>query len=112
MQLEIRRIILFTSDMAGMARFYREVLGLKPLNDEDDWKEFSAGTCDVALHRGNSAGRGRSPKIAFYAADVAAARAVLVRRGAAMGKIMSGRNIDFCDGKDLDGNTFTISSRR
>jgi catechol 2,3-dioxygenase-like lactoylglutathione lyase family enzyme len=48
MQLEIRRIILFTSDMAGMTRFYRDVLGLKPLSDEDGWKEFSAGACNIA----------------------------------------------------------------
>ena len=112
MQLEIRRIILFTSGMTGMTRFYRDVLGLKPLSDEDGWKEFSAGACNIALHRGKSAAGGRSPKIAFYAADIATTRATLVRRGATMGKIMSGRDIDFCDGKDPDGNAFTISSRR
>lgn len=112
MQLEIRRIILFTSDMAAMSRFYRDVLGLKPLSDEDGWKEFDAGACKIALHRGKAAPGSRSPKIAFYATDVAATRAALVRRGATLGKIMSGRDIDFCDGKDPDGNAFTISSRR
>ncbi len=112
MRLEIKRIVFFTSNMEAMARFYREVLGLKPLTDEDGWKEFGAGSCNIALHRGRSAGRSRSPKIAFYAADVAATRAALVRRGATMGKIMSGRDIDFCDGKDPDGNAFSISSRR
>ena len=112
MQLQITRVILFTSDIGSMARFYRDVIGLKLLTDGEDWKEFSAGACNVALHRGKSARTGRSPKIAFYASDVAAARSLLVRRGATMGKVMSGREIDFCDGKDPDGNPFQISSRR
>lgn len=112
MRLEIKRVVLFTADIAAMARFYRDVIGLAPLADEDDWKEFSAGACNIALHRGRSAAAGRSPKIAFYASDVAAARALLVRRGATMGKVKSGRDVDLCDGKDPDGNPFQISSRR
>jgi hypothetical protein len=50
--------------------------------------------------------------LVFYAADVAAARAVLVKRGAvAMGKVISADRFDMCDGKDPDGNPFQISSR-
>jgi len=112
MPLEIRRIIIFTSNMDAMTRFYRDVVGLKALADEADWKEFGAGGCNIALHRGKSTRGGRPPKIAFYAADVAAARATLVGRGAVMGKVASGRAIDLCDGKDPDGNPFQISSRR
>jgi hypothetical protein len=112
MQFQIKRVILFTSNMGSMARFYRDVIGLTPLTDSEDWKEFSAGACNVALHRSKSTGAGRSPKIAFYASDVTAARTLLVGRGATMGKVMSGREIDFCDGKDPDGNPFQVSSRR
>jgi catechol 2,3-dioxygenase-like lactoylglutathione lyase family enzyme len=112
MQLEIRRVIIFTADMPAMARFYREVIGLKPVTDEANWKEFGAGACNVALHRGKSAVGNRPPKLSFYAADVAAARTALIKRGAAMGKLNSARAVDFCDGKDPDGNPFQISSRR
>jgi catechol 2,3-dioxygenase-like lactoylglutathione lyase family enzyme len=112
MELEMRRIIIFTSDVAAMARFYRDVIGLELVADEKDWKELKAGACNLAFHRGKSAIGDRPPKIAFYAADVAAARAALVKRGATMGKVKSGRSVDLCDGKDPDGNPFQISSRR
>jgi catechol 2,3-dioxygenase-like lactoylglutathione lyase family enzyme len=111
MRLEIRRIIIFTVNMVEMARFYRDVMGLQPVADEDNWKDFRAGTCNIALHKGASAVGKRPPKLAFYAADVAAMRATLIKRGAAMGKLIAGRDIDMCDGKDPDGNPFTISSR-
>ncbi|MFO1079407.1 MAG: VOC family protein [Reyranellaceae bacterium] len=111
MQLEVSRIIHFTSNMAAMARFYRDVLGLVPLTDAPGWKEFGAGACAIALHRGPAPVRRRSPKVVFHSGDVAATRAALVARGARMGKIMSGDAIDFCDGRDPDGNAFSISSR-
>jgi catechol 2,3-dioxygenase-like lactoylglutathione lyase family enzyme len=112
MKLEMRRVIIFTADIASMTRFYRGVLGLKQLADGEDWKEFSVGACNIALHHGKPALGKRPPKISFHAADVAAARASLMRRGAAMGKITSTKHFDFCDGKDPDGNPFQISSRR
>jgi catechol 2,3-dioxygenase-like lactoylglutathione lyase family enzyme len=112
MKLEMRRIIIFTSEMASMTRFYREVMGLKQLTDADDWKEFGAGACNIALHHGKPSLGKRSPKISFYAADVAAVRSSLMRRGAAVGKVISAKNFDFCDGKDPDGNPFQISSRK
>ena len=111
MQLEVSRIIHFTSNMAAMARFYRDVLGLTPLADEPGWKEFAAGSCAIALHRSPAPVRRRSPKVVFHSDDVATTRAALVARGVRMGKIMSGDEIDFCDGRDPDGNAFSISSR-
>jgi hypothetical protein len=48
----------------------------------------------------------------FHAPDVAAVRAALVKRGAtAMGPVKSTAAFDMCDGRDLDGNRFQISSR-
>ena len=111
MALELARIIYFTADMAGMAAFYRDVLGLELVVDEDGWKELRAGACIIALHRGARAAPRRSPKLAFHARDVSAVRAALVKRGAVMGEVSSGGGIDFCDGKDPDGNAFSISSR-
>ena len=112
MKLEMRRIIIFTADMPAMTRFYRDAMGLKQLADDEDWKEFSAGACNIALHHGKPSLGKRPPKISFYAADVAAARASLMRRGAAIGKVISAKVFDFCDGKDPDGNPFQISSRK
>jgi len=94
-----------------MARFYRDVLELERVAEEPGWIEFWAGDCNIALHKGSSAVGRRSPKLVFCAADVAAVRASLIRRGARMGRLAAGRRIDMCDGKDPDGNPFSISSR-
>jgi catechol 2,3-dioxygenase-like lactoylglutathione lyase family enzyme len=112
MNLELRRIILFTRDMAAMSRFYGEVLGLELANSAAGWKDYQAGGCAIALHEGEAKPGTRAPKLAFFAADVAATRATLVRRGAKMGKVLSASHHDMCDGKDPDGNAFQISSRK
>jgi catechol 2,3-dioxygenase-like lactoylglutathione lyase family enzyme len=112
MKLELRRIILFTANMEAMSRFYGEVLGLELVNSERGWKDFNAGACAIALHEGAAKVGHRPPKLAFHAADVAATRAALVRRGAKMGKVLSTAHLDLCDGKDPDGNPFQISSRK
>jgi catechol 2,3-dioxygenase-like lactoylglutathione lyase family enzyme len=112
MQLELRRITFFTRNMEPMSRFYGEVLGLERVTDEPGWREFRAGACNVALHEGESQPGKRAPKLTFHAADVAAIRATLTKRGAKMGKIISATRHDMCDGKDPDGNAFQISSRK
>lgn len=111
MNLTIKRIIIFTEKMKPMAQFYGEVLGLAQIADEQGWKEFGAGGCNVALHNGTSTVGKRAPKLAFYSRDVSATRAELVKRGAAMGKVKSGSGLELCEGKDPDGNPFQISNR-
>lgn len=111
MTLSMRRIVLFTKDMPRMTAFYRDVLGLELRKDEKGWKEFNANGCVIALHNGSSAVGKRSPKIGFWASDIAAARAELVGRGAKMSKIMVGGGLTRCEGKDPDGNPFSISDR-
>ena len=86
-ELEIRRIVLFTSRMPQMAAFYREVLGLRQIADNPGWKEFAAGGCNIALHNGTSEIGKRPPKISFYAKDVGAMRELLIKRGAKLGKV-------------------------
>jgi catechol 2,3-dioxygenase-like lactoylglutathione lyase family enzyme len=113
MQFEMRRVILFTPNIDTMAEFYRNVIGLELVGSEDGWRDFKAGACNIAFHRGASSIGSRSPKLVFYASDVAAARADLVKRGArGMGKVLSTQNFDMCNGKDPDGNPFQISSRK
>lgn len=111
MDLKLRRIIIFTDDMAAMSAFYGEVLGLAPVAEESGWKSFAAGAVEIALHRGSAMLGRRPPKLAFHAEDVATVRAELVGRGARMGRLMGSGDLAFCDGKDPDGNPFQISNR-
>jgi catechol 2,3-dioxygenase-like lactoylglutathione lyase family enzyme len=112
MMLAMRRIVLSTKDMPGMIAFYRDVLGLRLAKDEKDWKEFDANGCVIALHNGTSSPGRRPPKIGFRARDIAAARQELLGRGAKMSKLMAGGGLIRCEGKDPDGNAFSISDRR
>ncbi|MGH7923975.1 MAG: VOC family protein [Candidatus Binatus sp.] len=112
MDLSIKRIIMFTSGMQIMADFYRDVIGLRQIADEDGWKEFEAGGCNVALHNGTSAIGRRPPKLVFFSSNVAATRVSLLKRGARLGKVKSGNGLDLCEGKDPDGNPFQISNRK
>ena len=111
MKLEVRRVIIFTDEMEKMAIFYAKVLGLPQTGETVGWTSFAAGPVEIALHRGSSMTGRRPPKLAFYAADVPAAREELVDRGARMGRLLGSDGLIFCDGKDPDGNPFQISNR-
>ncbi len=115
MNLSVRRVILFVQDVQAMGAFYRDALGLtlKPSPDDPKaWLEFEAGACSIALHDGGVPNTShRAPKIGFYVSDVNAARAVLVARGVKMGCVQSGDFHQFCDGKDPEGNAFSVTSR-
>ena len=112
MKLELRRVVLFTSNMEAMTAFYRDVLGLKVIGAEKGWIDFDAGACRIALHAGPSEVGKRPPKLFFYASDVSATRAALIKRGAKLGKIVSTAHFDMCAGKDPDGNSIGISARK
>jgi len=98
--------------MAAMSAFYGQVLGLALLGSEERWRDYDAGACRMALHNGTSTLGRRPPKLVFFAKDVGAARAALVRRGVkTLGQVKSTGTFEMCDGKDPDGNAFQISSR-
>lgn len=112
MQLQLKRVILFTRAMDAMIAFYRDVIGLPVVSREIGWIEFDAGACRIALHDGAGKPGKRPPKLVFEAKDVAAARALLVRRGAKhIGEVTSTTSFDMCNGRDPDGNPFQLSSR-
>jgi catechol 2,3-dioxygenase-like lactoylglutathione lyase family enzyme len=111
MQLRLSRVILFTANMDQMVAFYRDVLGFKLKTNDEGWKTFDAGSCEIALHSGGTKPGPRSPKIQFDVKDVAATRNWLVARGAKMGKVSSKDGLDLCGGKDPDGNPFSLSNR-
>ena len=111
MKLALKRIVLFTRDMKRLTAFYRDVLDLPLKVDERNYKEFDAGGCGIAIHNGASRVGARPPKLSFWIEDIAAARAVLVERGAKLGEVKGGPDLTRCEGKDPDGNPFQLSSR-
>jgi predicted enzyme related to lactoylglutathione lyase len=111
MELALKRIVLFTPNMKRLAAFYRDVLGLPLKIDEKGYKEFDAGGCGIALHNGTSQIGKRPPKLSFWTEDIAAARAMLVARGAKLGELKTGPGLTRCDGKDPDGNPYQLSIR-
>jgi catechol 2,3-dioxygenase-like lactoylglutathione lyase family enzyme len=109
--MKMARVILFTSQMDKMSKFYGEILGLKQVSQEKGWLEFAAGGANLALHSGPSSPGRKGPKIVFHADDVAALREKLVARGASFGKVREGEVFCHCDGKDPDGNPIQLSNR-
>ena len=109
--MKLARVILFTSQIEAMSKFYGEVLGLEQVTNEKGWREFAAGGVGIALHSGPSSPGRKGPKIVFHAPDVAALRETLVARGARFGKVRQGEIFCLCDGKDPDGNPIQLSKR-
>jgi catechol 2,3-dioxygenase-like lactoylglutathione lyase family enzyme len=114
--LSLRRVILFTRDVDGLARFYTDVLGLRVVSASDAFADLDAGGMRIGLHaaRGESKTddvEQRPHKLAFYADDVDALRADLVARGAALGPVKRFGALTLCDGRDPDGNAYQLSNR-
>jgi catechol 2,3-dioxygenase-like lactoylglutathione lyase family enzyme len=111
----ISRVMLFVRDVAEVAAFYRDTLGLQPLGKiTPEWVEMKAGGCTIALHRVAKPLRQRgsaSAKIVFGVKDVDSTRSLLESRGVTMGKVHSFSGIKICNGEDPEGNPFQISSR-
>lgn len=107
----MRRIVLFTRNRRGVVTFHRDGLGLMLRKDEKGCKEFDANRCIIALHNGTTEIGRRPPEIGFWANDVEAVRQELVGRGVRMTNLMSGGGLTRCEGKDPDGNPFSISDR-
>jgi len=115
MSYAMRRVILFTHNFAAMRDFYRDMLGLEVVEEDDGWADLAAGGCNIAIHaagKGAASGDGEGPhKIVFHADDVAAAREDLMSRGANMGPVKVFGELHLCDGDDPDGNRFQFSNR-
>ena len=118
MNLQIRRVIIFTHQISRMTEFYRDQLGLAAIVDREydagDWIEFDAGHARIALHKaagGKSAGKACAHKIVFYAKDVNKVRAALLKKKVKMGSVKKFGTLVLCDGTDPDGNKIQISNR-
>lgn len=130
MDIRLKGSILFARDMARMARFYRDVLGLTPVESEhssEEWQAFDAGGGLFALHAIPSPYRERtaiadppaprygSPhKPVFVVGDLRAAHDELVRKGV---RPTDNRNLNppgefvRSDFIDPEGNIFQLTSR-
>lgn len=110
-------VVLYVTDMDAQVKFYRDVFGLAVhypagLNDyrQEFWVTLDSGQCLLALHAG---GQGRlgadTPKIVFGVEDIHTARQRLVGQGVAIGEVRSAApGVWVCDGKDPEGNPFSI----
>src|SRR5689334_13925369 len=114
MTTPLARIIVFVGDVEKCAAFYQKVFGFKPLPSEspsDEWLELDTGSrgCRLAFHKAHgkrgpidhATGSAKDPhKIVFFAKDVAATRAKLIKRGAKMGKVHTFGKLSMCEGSD------------
>jgi len=114
-------VIVYVADMDSQVRFYRDTLGLAvaypqdlPDYGEQMWVTFETGTCSLALHGGGQGHQGAdAPKIVFQVEDVSATRQALINQGVRLGEMRTAApGILVCDGKDPEGNAFSIESRK
>ena len=124
--MKLNQVMVFAKDMPRMRTFYRDVIGLVPVDETeaDQWLRFDAGGCFLALHAIPAAiakdieitqppqARSDTPiKLTFHADDVDAARARLIAHGAQMLEVRRFGSLSLCDGLDPEGNVFQISNR-
>jgi predicted enzyme related to lactoylglutathione lyase len=116
----LMEVILYVQDMSAQVAFYRDTLGLKVkepqgITDFRDlyWVELETGECTLVLHGGGQRRLGQdAPKIVFRVADIQVARGELLRRGVQIGEVRSpAPGVLVCDGRDPEGNAFSIEAR-
>jgi len=112
-------IIVYVADMDAQVRFYRDNFGLDVTYPsgldsyaEEFWVTLDVGGVLLALHGG---GQGRlgadTPKIVFGVDDINAARSELLAQGVSLDEVRSAApGVCVCDGRDPEGNPFSIES--
>jgi predicted enzyme related to lactoylglutathione lyase len=123
MPTPLTRVIIFVGDVQKCATFYQNVFGFTPLKSDhpsDDWLELDTGGCRLAFHKAHGpSGKIDAPtgsmnnphKIVFFAANVEAAQAQAVARGAMMGQVRKFGSLVLCDGQDPEGHVFQLCNR-
>ncbi|HVF47982.1 MAG TPA: VOC family protein [Pyrinomonadaceae bacterium] len=112
--MEISRVLIFTTDVERLARFYASAFGLSERGlGTSEWTELDAGGCRLAFHKIDEQGTGRDGwiKVVFGTANVAVDKSRLEGLGVQMSDIVRFGDIELCDGRDPDGNWFQLSSR-
>jgi catechol 2,3-dioxygenase-like lactoylglutathione lyase family enzyme len=123
----VGRVIIFAKEMAPMISFYRDVLGLTPLESEyppEEWQRFgTGGECELALHAISApwrdgieigdppeARRGAPSKVVLRVDELAPARDELSAKGVRFVNegLWSDSSIQF-DILDPEGNVLQLS---
>jgi catechol 2,3-dioxygenase-like lactoylglutathione lyase family enzyme len=105
--VELREVVVYTRDMERATAFYRDVLGLEPDFESEQWTTFRTGACTFALHAGSEA-----PDPTFEVADAAAERERLLGAGVEVTEIREPvAGLRVFDARDPDGNRFSLESR-
>ena len=123
----VGRVIIFAKEMAPMISFYRDVLGLTPLESEyppEEWQRFgTGGECELALHAISApwrdgieigdppeARRGAPSKVVLRVDELAPARDELSAKGVrfVIEGLWSDSSIQF-DILDPEGNVVQLS---
>ena len=118
--MRLGQLILFTGDVARLAAFYRDVLGLAELESSAGWCVLDAGGVKLALHGipVEIAGVVSDPpakreesyfKPTFVVDDLDAVLAKLAAHGVAMSTPKTFGPRTFSDGIDPDGNVFQVA---
>ena len=114
------QVILFVRDMEQQVQFYRDQLGMPVLQPEglrdyrsEFWVTLDAGACVLALHGGGAGRQGEdAPKLVFGVRDMEAVREVLLGRGVHLTDVRAvAPGIQICDGRDPEGNAFSLQAR-
>lgn len=117
----ISKVVIFVADMATMAAFYRDTLGLTVAHpagvadlSEEHWVTFSTGGCTLALHTGGAPKADPAPTaINFAVEDVPAVRDALAAEGVDIGEVnRPSPGVVFATGRDPERNTFQVEQRR
>ena len=114
------RYIFFTNNVDRMVSFYRDLLGMKPVQPPkamdyaaQKWVQLSSGGIEIGIHRAGKPGceaRNRN-KLVFLVEDVGEERERLGIQGVRMGMHQVNSQFECCDFKDPDGNLLQISNR-
>jgi len=109
---DLSEVIVHVDDMERMTAFYRDVLGLQPEVTSEWWTTFPTGRALLALHGGGRIGT-HNVRFNFDVADLDAVRGELTTRGVELSEVREPiAGVRVCDGRDPEGNVFTLEERR
>jgi predicted enzyme related to lactoylglutathione lyase len=114
----VANCVTYVADLAGMARFYGEVLGLEMVERNERFVAFGGAGVPLALEAGGPPAEGprgkeRNPTLVQFAvADIEASVALLAGRGVAIeGAIRRGAFGALAFFRDPEGNRLALLER-
>lgn len=118
MKTQLSQIVVYVTDVRKSVAFYRDLLGLQPVSESDQWSELAAGLFHIALHIGKRGDEvsgevgipaGRAELI-FEVDDIEKACAEIVQKGGAVEgpKMLEGINVRVAFLRDPDGMSIEL----